>query len=128
MKIKSTNSSEEYSKVRLEKVTDSLVTFTILDEEESVLLDIKPSDIVSIKKPTVLHNVGYAVGSVFLLGGTAMALTAPSIAGYDTASDGEVAAIRVSGIALIVLGAAPFFIKQAEYNTSEGWKIKVVQQ
>jgi len=127
MKIMYSQNSDEYSKVRLERVTDSLITFTVLDEEESLLLDIKLSDLVSIKKPTGFHSACYGVGSVFFLGGTVMALSAPSIAGYDTATNGEVAAVRVAGIAAILLGAVPFFVKPAEYNIHDDWAIRVIQ-
>jgi hypothetical protein len=114
---------EEFSKAKIQSLTDSSITLVMLDEEEIMLRDVKLKDIYSIKKTSCMHKTAQIAGAIAMVGGAATFFEAPAIAGED----GSDWLVRGTGVAVLAVGLIPYLIKPKEYVQGSNAEFSVVK-
>jgi hypothetical protein len=114
---------EEFSKAKIQSLSDSSLTLVMLDEEEIMLREVKLKEIYSIKKTSCMHKTAQIAGAIAMVGGAGAIFEAPAIAGED----GSDWLVRGTGIAVLAVGLIPYLIKPTEYVQGSNAEFSVVK-
>jgi len=102
----------DFEKVKIQNITDKTIVFFLPNaDEEKPIRELTLAEIESIKKSTTIHNIGKAVGALFMVGGAYTMASSSALAGEDGSSGPYIGL----GAGLVAVGVLPYLFKPRLY-------------
>lgn len=102
----------EFEKAKIQNITDKTIVFFLPNaDEENPIRELTLAEIEIIKKPTTIHNIGKAVGALFMIGGAYTMASSSALAGEDNSSGPYIGL----GAGLAAVGVVPYLFKPRLY-------------